>query len=255
MDVSPADYELIRDEYGNQYAEFDFSNHPAGTTKTIKIDYRLTVNELAYDLSACEGEVPDDFIQPELHIESINPQIVALASELSRGKKTACRKVRAFYDYIGDELVYTYNGKNWGAQAALGTMGADCTEYTSLLVALSRSQIFGAIFEGLLFSGETERAPGTCLVGCTPAWRGLGDGRSDLRQSLGGSRYLFCSSYPRPYYCHPGTESIDATRRQLLDAHLLAGRWYADPRRSWRVGDQVSRVIEVSLKDQRILFG
>jgi hypothetical protein len=30
MDVSPADYELIRDEYGNQYAEFDFSNHPAG---------------------------------------------------------------------------------------------------------------------------------------------------------------------------------------------------------------------------------
>jgi transglutaminase-like putative cysteine protease len=152
MDVSPVDYELIVDEYGNQYAEFDFSGHPAGSDKVIEINYRVTVNELTYDLSACEGELLDDFIQPELHIESANPQIVALASELSNGKKTICQQVRAFYDYIGDELVYTYNGKNWGAQAALGEMGADCTEYTSLLVALSRSQgIPARYFEGVLF--------------------------------------------------------------------------------------------------------
>ncbi|HEX6035996.1 MAG TPA: hypothetical protein VFY83_16275, partial [Anaerolineales bacterium] len=88
IDVSPADYELITDEYGNQYAEFDFSSHPPGITKTIEINYRITVNELAYDLSVCEGEVPDEFTQPELHIESANPQIVALASELSRGERT-----------------------------------------------------------------------------------------------------------------------------------------------------------------------
>ena len=158
MEVSPADYELITDEYGNQYAEFDFSDHPAGTTKTVEINYRIVVNELRYDLSACEGEVPDDFTQPELHIESANPQIMKLASELSRGKKTVCQQARAFYDYLGDELVYTYNGKNWGAQAALGTMGADCTEYASLLVALSRSQDIPArYFEGLLFlNTETE---------------------------------------------------------------------------------------------------
>src|SRR5688572_9249054 len=135
MDISPADYKPITDEYGNQYAEFDFSSHPAGTTKTVQINYRVTVNELAYNLSNCEGELLDDFIQPELHMESANPQLVALASELSRGKKTICQQVRAFYDYIGDELVYTYNGKSWGAQAALGAMGADCTEYTSLLAA------------------------------------------------------------------------------------------------------------------------
>jgi transglutaminase-like putative cysteine protease len=158
LDAVPANYELITDEYGNQYAEFDFSNHPAGTTKTVEINYRVVVNELDYDLSGCEGEVPDDFTQPELHIESANPQIVNLAERLSRGKKTICQQVRAFYEYIGDELVYTYNGKNWGAQAALGTMGADCTEYTSLLVALSRSQgIPARYFEGLLFlSSETK---------------------------------------------------------------------------------------------------
>ncbi|HSA99225.1 MAG TPA: transglutaminase domain-containing protein [Anaerolineales bacterium] len=156
--VSPANYVLIVDEYGNQYAEFDFSGQPAGTTEMVQIDYQVAVNELTYDLSACEGELLDDFLGPELHIESANPQIRALAGELARGKKTVCQQVRAFYDYIGDTLVYTYNGKNWGAQAALGNMGADCTEYTDLLVALSRSRgIPARYFEGLLFlSADTE---------------------------------------------------------------------------------------------------
>ena len=152
MEISPKDYELVVDEYGNHYAEFDFSEQPAGTTQTVNIDYRVAVNELTYDLSVCQGELPDDFIQPELHIESANPQIVALASELSRDKGNVYQQVRAFYDYIGNELVYTSNGENWGAQAALGPMGSDCTEYTSLLVALSRAQSIPArYFEGLLY--------------------------------------------------------------------------------------------------------
>ena len=152
IEVSPKDYQLVVDEYGNHYAEFDFSKQPAGTTRTVKIDTRVIVNELAYDLSDCEGDLPPGFTQPELHIESANPQIVALSARLSEGKSTACQKVRTFYDYIGDNLVYTYNGNNWGAQAALGPMGADCTEYADLLVALSRAQgIPARYFEGVRY--------------------------------------------------------------------------------------------------------
>ena len=158
MEITPNMYLITTDELGNQYAEFDFSNHPAGTTKTVEINYQIRVNELTYDLSTCEGELIDDFIQPELYIESANPQIISLASDLSQGKKNPCEQVRAFHNYIGDTLTYTYNGRNWGAQAALGIMGADCTEYTSLLVALSRSQgIPARYFEGLLLlNRETE---------------------------------------------------------------------------------------------------
>jgi transglutaminase-like putative cysteine protease len=152
MEVSPKDYKLVVDEYGNQYAEFDFSGQPPGSTRTVEIEYRVVVNELAYDLSSCQGELPGEFTQPELHIESLNPQIVALAEQLSRGKDTVCQQVLAFYDYIGDELVYTPNEENWGAQATFGTMGSDCTEYSSLLVALSRSKgIPSRYFEGLLY--------------------------------------------------------------------------------------------------------
>jgi len=152
MEISPKKYQLVVDEYGNHYAEFDFSGQPAGTTQTVKIDYRVVVNELTYDLSTCQGELMDDFTQPELHIESGNPQIVELANKLRQGKDTVCQQVRAFYDYIDKNLTYTSNGENWGAQAALGPMGSDCTEYTDLIVALSRSQgIPVRYFEGLLY--------------------------------------------------------------------------------------------------------
>ncbi|MFZ2098508.1 MAG: transglutaminase domain-containing protein [Anaerolineales bacterium] len=152
MQISPKDYELVVDEYGNHYAQFDFSGQPAGSTQLVKIDYQVVVNELTYDTSGCQGELLDIFIQPELHIESANPQIITLANSLSQGKSSVCQQVRAFYDYIDNNLVYTPNGENWGAQATLGLMGSDCTEYASLLVALSRSQgIPARYFEGLLY--------------------------------------------------------------------------------------------------------
>jgi transglutaminase-like putative cysteine protease len=162
VEISPKGYTPVTDELGNRYAEFDFSNQPAGTTQTVTIDYRVTVHELTYDLSACQGNLPGVFTQPELHIESANPQIVALSKDLSRGKATACEQVRAFYDYIGDTLTYTSNGKNWGAQAALGTMGSDCTEYSDLLVGLSRAQgIPARYFEGLLYLDQRTDALAT----------------------------------------------------------------------------------------------
>lgn len=158
-EITPKGYKFVTDEFGNHYAEFDFSQHPAGTSKIIDIEYRLVVNELVYDLSDCEGELLDEFIQPELHIESANPQIVDLAVKLSLGKRTACQQVRAFYDYIGNNLVYSPNNENWGAQAALGLMGADCTEYAVLLAALSRAQgIPARYFEGLVYLGEESEA-------------------------------------------------------------------------------------------------
>jgi transglutaminase-like putative cysteine protease len=157
MEITPATYEIVLDENGNQYAEFDLSGMPADTSVSIEVKYLVRVNELAYDLSACEGELPVAFTRPELHIESSNLQIITLADELANELGTACERVRAFYDYIGDNLVYTYNGGNWGAQAALGDMGADCTEYADLMIALSRaSGIPARYFEGLYFAEQQE---------------------------------------------------------------------------------------------------
>ena len=205
-EITPAEYRLVIDEYGNRYAEFDFSEHPPGNSKIVEIDYQLVVNELAYDLSVCEGEMLDEFTHPELHIESANPQIVALASELSYGRKTICQQVRAFYDYIGNELVYSYNGNNWGAQAALGSMGADCTEYASLMVALSRSQRIPArYFEGFWYLENETKA----LARLEHAWADVylpGIGWVSLDPTLGRS-----SIDRETYFAHYTPEHIIVT--------------------------------------------
>ena len=137
--ISPKNYQIVTDEYGNRYAEFDLSEQPAYSKITIRASYEVSLQTVHYDLGDCLGDLPDFYTQAELHIESDNPQIQALSQQLAAGLKTPCEKVAAFYNYVGDHLVYSYNAANWGAQAALGTMGSDCTEYSDLLIALSRA--------------------------------------------------------------------------------------------------------------------
>lgn len=150
--VSAQNFRTFEDEYGNLIAEFDLSGLPPGKSARVEIHYKVKVNRLAYDLAQCEGNLPSWYTSPELYIESNNPQIRSLATQLAQGKSTPCEQARAFYDYIGDNLVYTFNGTDWGAQAALGEMGADCSEYASLMAALSRAAGIPARYlEGVLF--------------------------------------------------------------------------------------------------------
>ena len=157
--ITPAEYRLITDEYGNRYAEFDLADLPAGAQAEIEFHYQVTVNELAFELDPCQGKLPDIYTQAELHIEADNPQIQELSAQLSAGQGNACQAARAIYNYVAENLDYNYNGANWGAQAALGEMGADCTEYASLQIALSRAAGIPARYvEGLYFGSEDQDA-------------------------------------------------------------------------------------------------
>jgi transglutaminase-like putative cysteine protease len=152
-EISPADHQIVTDEHGNIFAEFEFSDMPPGSEIQITVDYQVKTNWLKYDLSSCEGELPDFYNKAELHIESRNPQITSLSDQLIANHQTICDQVRAFYDFVGEELVYSFNGGNWGAQATFGEMGADCTEYSSLMIALSRAAGIPARYvEGLWYS-------------------------------------------------------------------------------------------------------
>lgn len=152
MSISFPGYQTFEDEDGNLIAEFDLSGLQPGESLSLEIRYKVKVNHLAYDLSKCDGELLTTFTSPELYIESYNPQIRALAASLSRGKTSVCEQARAFYDYVADNLVYTFNGRDWGAQAALGEMGADCSEYASLTIALARAAGIPARYlEGILY--------------------------------------------------------------------------------------------------------
>ena len=152
MSITGSAYHAFEDEYGNLIAEFDLKDIQPGESMVLEIRYWVKVNQLAYDISKCEGELPKTFTSPEMYIESNNPQLRALSAELADDKTDPCERARAFYDYAAERLVYTYNGKDWGAQAALGEMGADCSEYADLMIALSRAAGIPARYlEGVLY--------------------------------------------------------------------------------------------------------
>ena len=151
-EISLGQFTIIQDELGNQYAEFDLSNMGVGKEIIIRIRYMISVYSIETVFTSCSGDLPEIFTQSELHIEASNPQIQELADTLSIDQGTACDQVRSFYEFIGNNLVYSYNGRNWGAQAALGEMGADCTEFSSLMIALSRAKGIPARYlEGILY--------------------------------------------------------------------------------------------------------
>jgi transglutaminase-like putative cysteine protease len=165
--ITGSDYRTFEDEDGNLIAEFDLKDLQPGKSMLIEIRYRVKVNHLAYDLAKCEGELPKAFTSPELYIESDNPQIRSLAAELADEKTDTCMQVRSFYDFVAEHLVYTFNGKDWGAQATLGEMGADCSEYADLMIALSRAAGIPARYlEGVLFLEPDTQA----LVRTEHAW-------------------------------------------------------------------------------------
>ncbi len=196
ISIAPQRYTLVTDEYGNSYAEFELSEIAPGDTVTIAINYQVTVYPFAADVQACAGEMGEEFTQAELHIEANNPQIQSLAQQLTQKGDTVCRQVERFYDYARENLTYTPNQFSWGAQSTFGEMGADCTEFASLVIALSRAQGIPARYlEGILYLENQEANGGKIEHAWLEAYLpGIGWAPLDPtmgRSPLTRSEYLF----------------------------------------------------------------
>jgi transglutaminase-like putative cysteine protease len=156
-DVQPPDFEVVNDEYGNQYARIEYRNLPAGESVEATVGYQVRVNELAYDLSFCSGQMLDSFLQPETYVESDAEEIKSLAQQLSEASASPCHTLRALYDYVGDFITYSsYESGDRGAVWALQQASGDCTEFSDALLALSRAAGIPARFlEGVTYrAGE-----------------------------------------------------------------------------------------------------
>ena len=184
--AQPSDFELVEDEYGNQYARFEFHGVNAGDSVEAILSYRVRVWQLAYDLSLCkQGQALDDFLESESHVEVDDPSIQTLADHLSARRKNQCQTLRALYDYVGDNITYSsYEAGDRGAVWALEQGAGDCTEFSDALLALSRAAGIPARFlEGVTYRagagsdlGETKHdwleayLPGHGWVPLDPTW-------------------------------------------------------------------------------------
>jgi transglutaminase-like putative cysteine protease len=160
--VMPSGWEPVEDEYGNQYARFQWHDVAAGGSVQVDLTYHIRVYELVYDLSLCEGEMLAEFLSAEANVEVDDPGIQALARELSGGQSNPCQTLRALYDYVGDNITYSsYEAGDRGAVWALDRGSGDCTEFSDALLALSRAAGIPARFlEGITYRERSQSDPG-----------------------------------------------------------------------------------------------
>ena len=129
----------IVDNYGNEFAYYEFSDIAPGGSASIELNYRVVVNELHFDATACQGDVIWDFLGYENYINTASSETHTIVDEIVAGGTDVCASSRAFYDYVINNLTYVaYNPDDVGSSGALRDGGGDCTEFADLTIALHR---------------------------------------------------------------------------------------------------------------------
>ena len=156
--INPAPDELKRDEYGNVYAYYNMEGFGPGNEFNIKIERTFDLETFDREISVrTNSEVNDDneiYLEPQLRIESDEPEIIAKAKELTYELSSDYKKARAIFEFVNTELYYTTSEQyaNKGAAAALKNKKGVCEEFATLYVALCRAiDIPARAVEGYMF--------------------------------------------------------------------------------------------------------
>ena len=148
----------IVDDYGNEFAYYEFFNIPPWGSVSIELQYRIVVNELHYGWRVCEGELIQSFLGGETYLEVSSPQIQATLNEIAGGETNLCVLSRDIYEYVIENMTYNaYNPGDVGASEALQAGGGDCTEFADLSIALHRAGGIPANFlEGVTYDPSND---------------------------------------------------------------------------------------------------
>jgi len=85
------------------------------------------------------GAAPAKFLAPSPYIESRDPKIKALASELIAGKTQAWDQASAIFDWVRANIKYEFAEEIKPAVASLKAGQGDCEELSSLVIAMCRA--------------------------------------------------------------------------------------------------------------------
>jgi transglutaminase-like putative cysteine protease len=176
----------------------------------VIFNYRIAVNRLKFVLEPCSGPSLTRFLQPEKWIESDNPEIIAMANQLTKDKVSVCDKARAIYDWIGNSIKYGgYSGADKGALYCFNTRTGDCSEFAYLMIAMCRSLEIPARFvEGYVYEpGSTKLAelkhdwlevylPGSGWVPVDPTWGRLKPYRDKYFAAMTPDHFVMTIGHP-----------------------------------------------------------
>ncbi len=165
LDPQPKSTRLDAD--GNILADYDV---PAKTKIVVSTNVIGVISYIDYDLSKSGtlAEIPKDLVakytSPQQYWDSTNPEIVAKANELIKGKNTVAEQVRAINDYVVSTLTYNdekikYNVRQGGLKALQEPSNAVCLEYSDLTISLLRAaKIPARMPVGYGYSGNLKKS-------------------------------------------------------------------------------------------------
>ena len=115
--------------------------------KILKIeeDYALvqTVSQIFHEEEAAHLPLEDEelrmFLKPTLYCQSDDPEIQRISSQILGGERNAWKAAKKIAEWLSHELVSNYDIGFASAKEVLERREGDCTEYTVLMVALSRA--------------------------------------------------------------------------------------------------------------------
>ncbi len=145
LDPQPKSTRLDQD--GNILADYEV---PPKTTVTVKTDVIGIVSYLDYNLAASgtPAEIPKELVSrytsAQKYWPADNPQIVAKAKEITKGKTTVAEQVRAINNFVVDHLSYNsdkikYNIRQGGLKTLQNPTNSVCLEYSDLTISLLRA--------------------------------------------------------------------------------------------------------------------
>ena len=140
---APGPYLITReDEYGNRFLYLRLKGEPA------RITYQAVVRRKEFSPRPASTPPPLRLLLPDrlVPVETFRD----LALELTKEAKTPREKLFALYDFVVTNLRYDKSGQGWGRGDALFACKAkrgNCTDFHSLLMALSRAVGIPSLFE------------------------------------------------------------------------------------------------------------
>lgn len=162
--------EIMADSSGNRFVQYRFEDLNPGDSIDMSFEYLIEIRPTTYDLTGPADATPSlalvPYLSPEDLIESESQRVTFVADSLTEGLSDALTRARKIYEYVTTTLSYEVQEQSMGAEYALAQPDhADCTEFASLFVALSRAaRVPARIIFGFA------REPGETHIGTSHAW-------------------------------------------------------------------------------------
>lgn len=129
-------YELTKDELGNQVLHFKIKQFSPYASKIIKLESKLLLSNKPVSKKILHKDI---YLQAERYVEVENPQIKTIANQFNTSNKL--ENAKNTMNWVHQNIKYAgYIEDDRGALYALKARKGDCTEFMYLYTALMRNQ-------------------------------------------------------------------------------------------------------------------